>query len=258
MGEAIDNGVAGNGAGGEKAVPFAPSSFVSDSVDLSIFSLEDVVARFKDTEKKRNTKSEPENEAEMRWHLRSAPGELLSSLRVVSAHLGVSRAVLTRCMSRHLIDWYTNALDLDSLSKDFDDIYDSIKLRAYSTLRYQADPPAEFRLVGHVERCDIAISTINWVSGRLTDLRGLLGIDTGDLFVLGLIWSLTMLDNKIWDSESVDRFFLPEVFNFETLVADRRIDVLALRMKYDHREKVGYNSHIFVQGIEVAGKVSTN
>ena len=231
-------------------VSIHPSSFSDEQPDLSKFSLEDVVSRFKDAEKKRNTKTEPENEAEVRWHLRSAPGELISSIRIVSAHLGVSRAVLTRCMSRHLIDWYINSLGLDSLSRDFDDIFDCIKKRAYSTLRYQAEHPAEFRLVGHIERCNTAISTISWVSGKLTDIHDLLGVDSGDLLTIGLMWSLTMLETRDLDNISVDKFFMPEVFNLETLIAERRIDVVALRMKYEHRELVNYSDHIFVKDAE--------
>ena len=85
-------------------VSIHPSSFTDDLPDLSILSLEEVIARFKDTEKRRNAKSEPENESEVFWHVRSAPGELMSSLRVVASHLGISRAVLTKCMSRQLVD----------------------------------------------------------------------------------------------------------------------------------------------------------
>ena len=229
------------------SVSIHPSSFADELPDLSKMSLEEVVARFKDVEKKRNSKSEPESEAEVLWRVRSVPSELLSSLRVVSAQAGVSRAVLTRCMSRHVSDWYTNSLGLDKLAKEYDEVYGSIKKRAYFTLRHQADHPAEFRFVGHVEPSSSSISTIQWVTGKLSDLRELLCVTANDLLMIGFMWSLTTLENRGFDRETIEKSFEPEVFNFETLVADRKADILALRMKYEYRESINYNDRIFVR-----------
>ena len=65
--------------------------------------------------------------------------------------------------------------------------------------------------------------------------------------MMGFVWGLTTLENRDWDRETIEKSFAPEVFNFETLVADRRADVLSLRTKYEYRESVGYNDHIFVK-----------
>jgi hypothetical protein len=70
-------------------------------------------------------------------------------------------------------------------------------------------------------------------------------MDIGDLLMLGFMWSLTTLEHREWDANTITRFFDPEVFNFETLVADRRVDVLALHMKFNNRESSGYGDRVF-------------
>src|SRR3990172_8744579 len=141
-------------------VSIHPSSFTDDLPDLSILPLEEVVARFKDVERKRNTKSEPDSEAEVFWAVRRAPVELVSSLKIVAAHLGVSRAVLTKCMSRHVVDWYSNSLKLNELTASFEDIYSKIKLRGYTTLRIQAENPAKFSYANQPEDVYVSLSVI--------------------------------------------------------------------------------------------------
>ena len=226
-------------------VSIHPSSFTDDQPDLSILSLEEVVARFKDTEKRRNSKTEPDNEVEVFWHIRSAPGELMSSLRVVASRLGISRSVLTKCMSRQLVDWYSNSLGLTKLSEDYNNVYSDIKRQAYSTLRVQAENPPTFSFVSRVEQIDTTASTIRWVVSKLTEMHEFVGLTAHDLFMVGLMWCLTQLENREWDKNVIERFFEPEVYNFETLVVDRSADLMALQMKFQHREATNYNDHIF-------------
>ncbi len=232
-----------------------PTEFAHELPDISKYSLESVVAMFKDTEKKRNLKTEPDDQAEVHWRIRSSPRELLSSIRVVAAHLGVSRAVLTRCMSHQIADWLSNALGLDSLEREYTDIYNQIKLQAYSTLRIQAENPARFSFVGPKEATKTSISTIQWVVNKASQISEFLGLDVGDILTLGFLWSLTTLEHREWDENTIDRFFLPEVFNFETLVADRKVDVWALRMKYENRESTNYNSRIYPQSKSTSQQV---
>lgn len=233
---------------GKKAGPsIHPSDFAHELPDLSQYSLEDVVARFKDTEKRRDVSSEPRTEAEVLWPVRAAPRELLSSLNLAAQNLGVSRSVLTRCMSHQLVDWYANALGLQKLTGEYDNIYRSIKQQAYSTLRVQAENPPKFVFYESCEKEHTSISTIRWVSGVLSSTKAVLGMSAHDLLMIGLIWSLTTLANKDWDKQTVDKFFRPEVYNFETFLVDRKADIAALRMKYDYREKTHYNDNIFIK-----------
>lgn len=227
-------------------VSLRPTAFSDDLPDLSQLSLEDVVARFKDTEKRRRLDTEPENESEVRWRVRSAPCELLSSLRIVSGNLGVSTAILTKCMSHQLADWYANSLGLDRLSVEYHEVFRLIKAQTYSTLRWQAEHPAEFKFVGSVDVARTSVSTIKWVVARLSAVQDVVGVSVHNLFMMGLMWSLTTVAHREWDGNTVSRFFAPEVFNFETFVADRKVDVAALRMKFDNREKAHYNDHIFI------------
>ncbi len=218
------------------AVSVKPSSFADDRPDLSILSLEEVVARFKDVEKKRNINTTPEVEAEVPWMVRSAPVELVSSLKVVSARLGVARSVLTKCMSRQVMDWYSNSLGLDRLVTEYEGVYAKIKLRGYTTLRIQAENPSKFSYANQPEDTRTSLSTIRWVIGKLGDVRDIIGVKRVDLLLVGLAWSLTTLANREWDEVNIIRYFLPEANNISILIRDRLVDVKALREKYEIRE----------------------
>ena len=219
-------------------VSIAPSSFSDDLPDLSVLSLEEVVARFKDVEKRRNARSEPEKEAEVFWAVRRAPVELMSSLRIVSAHFGISRAVLTKCMSRQVADWYANSLGLDELESAYNDIYSRIKLKGYTTLRIQAENPAKFSFANQPEDVYVSISTIRWVLAKLGDVRGIVGVSSTDLLLAGFCWSLTTLENRDWDRFNIETLFKGEARNISMLVRDRLVDVHSLSAKFQVREEL--------------------
>lgn len=220
-----------------RPVSLHPDSFTADFPDLSKFTLEEVVSRFKDVEKKRTVNTEPESEAEAHWAVRSAPVELSSSLKVVSARMGISRNVLTKCMSRQVVDWYSNALGIEKLMNDYNDIYSKIKLKSYTTLRIQAEHPARFCYACQPEPVNISISTIRWVLGKLGEVREVIGVYAQDLLLSGMCWSLTTLENKDWDRSNIEKFFVPEADNIRTLISDRIIDIVGLQEKYKNREK---------------------
>lgn len=224
-------------AGKPRALSFCPASFSDDLPDLSLMSLEEVVSMFKDTERKRNQRTEPDNEAEVRWLARATPIELVSSLRLVAGDLGVSVSVLTRCMSRQLADWYANRLDVANLSDSYTRIYRQIKRRSYTTLRIQAENPASFSYAHQPEQGRVSFSTIRWIVGVLSELHTVLGIKSIDLFMIGMVWSLTTLANKDIDASNIDRYFLPEVHSMEIMLKDRAVDIEALNRKYLIREE---------------------
>ncbi len=227
------------------SVSIHPASFSDELPDLSKMPLEEVVARFKDTEKRRSVKSEPENEAELLWPVRYAPVDLMSSLKVVAARLGISRRVLTKCMSRHLADWYTNSLELDALKAEYDTIYSKIKMKGYSTLRIQAENPAKHSYAVPTERADVSLSTIRWVIAKLMETKEVIGVNGTNLLLVGLAWSLTTLENSDWDRRSIERYYLPETTNLSVLIRDRLTDVRALYAKYNYREESGYNEVVY-------------
>lgn len=220
------------------AVPIGVSSFSDELPDLSTFSLEEVVARFKDVEKRRTAHVEPDSEQEVYWMIRRAPVELMSSLRIVSARLGISRSVLTKCMSRQVADWYANSLGLDKLSGEYNEIYNKIKLKGYTTLRIQAENPAKFSYHYQPEEAHASITTIRWMLAKLSDIREVVGVYAVDLFLVGLAWSLTTLENSDWDASNIDSIFRPEADSIRVLVQDRLIDIRSLYAKYNLREGV--------------------
>ena len=229
----------------QSTISISPTSFTEDMPDLSVLSLEEVISRFGDTEKRRNRTSEPESEAEVTWPLRQAPIELLSSLRLISYQLGVSRRVLTKCMSRHMVDWYVHGLGLDLLKLEYDTIYSKIKKKGYSTLRVQAEHPARFSYACPLEATKTSLSSIRWVVAKLQEVRDIVGVSCTDLLLSGMAWSLTTLEHRDWDQRSIERLFLPEVCNISTLVNDRMADVRALCSKFNYRESIGYNSQVY-------------
>jgi hypothetical protein len=200
-------------------------------------SLEAVVSRFKDGEKKRNTRSEPDGQAEIFWPVRRAPSELLSSIKVVSNRLNVTRSVLTKCMSRHAISWYEQSASLSQLTADFNCIYAKIKQRGYPALRHQADNLSGFEFVQPCDSLHISISTIAWVLSELRDIDEVARVGATDLLLLGFCWSLTTLDNQDWDRVSIETSFAPEVANWDEFLLDRITDVQGLSEKYDRREQ---------------------
>lgn len=218
-----------------KPVSLQPSTFTDDLPDLSKMSLEEVVARFKDSEKKRNIHSEPEGEQEVPWMLHSAPNELMSSLKIVSAHMGVPRSILTKCMSRQVIDWYNNDLGAGNIISTYNGVFSKIKLKSYRSLRVQAENPARFGYVFPKEDAHTSISTIRWTTARLGELRDAIGVPAIDLLLVGFCWCLTTLENRDWDRRNIERFFVAESENMSCLVVDRGIDIESLVKKYDYR-----------------------
>jgi len=219
-------------------VSLRPSSFTDELPDLSKVPLEEVVARFKDVEKRRNIRTEPESEAEVFWAVRRAPVELMSSLRIVSTRLGVSRSVLTKCMSRQVADWYANSLNLPELQSAYDDIYSKIKLKGYTTLRIQAENPAKFSYANQPEDVRVSVASIRWAVSRLDSVKDILGTGITSLLLSGFCWSLTTLENRDWDAHNIDSVFRAEAGNISVLIKDRHVDVRALYAKFGIREGV--------------------
>lgn len=221
-----------------RPVSLQPSTFTDDLPDLSKMSLEEVVARFKDVEKKRTSGVEPESEREVFWAIRHAPVELVSSLNVASEHLNVTRAVLTKCMSRQVVDWYANTPALTELSISHREVYAKIKRRKYTVLRIQAENPPKFSFFQQPEPVKVSINTIRWVLAKLSTVQTVIGMSVTDLLLAGFCWSLTTLDDCDWDSESIKQSFQPEVENIAIILKCRAIDVRSLFTKFQMFEEL--------------------
>ena len=223
-------------AGTPSSVSIHPSSFTDELPDMSKVPLEEVVARFKDAEKRRTARTEPDSEAHVFWPVRVAPVELLSSISIMAVHLGVSRSVLTKCMSRQVVDWYTNSLGLSELTDSFNIIYGKIKLRGYTTLRIQAEHPAKFSFAQQGEPAYRSVCTVRWVMSKMNGIHDVLGVNSTDLLLAGFCWSLTTLDNSSWDETNINTVFAPEARNMSVLVQDRLVDIHSLYAKFSLRE----------------------
>lgn len=214
--------------------------FGKDDDNLAELSLESVVARFQEKESKRPAKYDSEaSEAEAARvvFVQHSPVELLSSLRAVATSLGVSRSLLTKCLSHQLIDWYNTSLGMSRLEVEYQDIYSRIQKRCYTTLRIQAENPAAFAFSSlEPLRRPTSLTTIGWAWSRLSEIRDVTGVNATDLLLVGLVFCLTTSEGK-QDDHTIRTCFLPERHSMEMLVRDRIIDVEALRKKYELRER---------------------
>jgi Pyruvate/2-oxoacid:ferredoxin oxidoreductase gamma subunit len=150
-------------------------------------------------------------------------------------------------MSRHLADWYANSLGMLKLAASYNEIYRLIKYQTYSTLRLQAESPAKFTFVHSLDDAKTAISTIRWVVAKMREANDVIHIDIPNLVMIGFMWSLTTLEHAEWDDNAINRFFAPEVYNFEVFVSERQIDIQSLWSKYQRRESTNYNDRIYVR-----------
>jgi hypothetical protein len=222
-------------------VSIHPKTFTDDLPDLSKMSLEEVVARFKDVEKKRNDKTEPRMEQESYWPVYHAPVELMSSLTMLAEHLDVSRAILTKCLSRQVVDWYANSDNLTEITTSYKEIYTKIKRRGYTVLRIQAENPAKFSFWQQPEPTKTSVNTIQWVLAKLREVQSVVGVSVIDLLLAGFCWSFTTLEDRGWDAENVARFFQPEVDNMDVIFKCRLLDVRGLYTKFQLFEEVRKN-----------------
>jgi hypothetical protein len=178
----------------------------------------------------------PVNESECGLHIRSAPESLISSLGAIASRVHVDRAVLTRCLTHQVIDWYARVLNLEEISQQFESIYEQVRVggKPYSWLRKRMDQVSSFAFQS-VENVDVQISTIRWGVGRLHLLGRPIHAGANSLLLVGLARSITTLENKDWDSHNIEDYYLPEVECMLDIVSDLSIDVDSWRAKYDRR-----------------------
>jgi len=206
-----------------KGIPIAPSQFAEDGGLLDT-SMEDVVSMFSDREKRRYKDArESELEQEVVISAKVTPMGLVATLDAASYQLGLSRAMLTRCLSHHISAWF------DSLSS----------LNQLSELYYQAHSKAVS--MGHPELCinlrdggysyansltrnPTTFRSIAWLQNKLSKLVAPLGLPISVLFHAGLCWSLSTSQCDVY-CLTIEGFLKPEVERFSEYVGARFIQV---------------------------------
>lgn len=190
-------------------------------------SLEDVVKHYASDEKRRK-RGDDSGDAKQR-HVSAMITELASSVKVVAARSGVSQTILTRCMARHSLCWYTEVLRLDELSNEYMVVFLEAK-KGHTVIRKQMQQ-INFESLVPYEPGDSWWDVPNFVSLIHNEWREPMSAETYTLLMYGIAWSLTTLRHQEWDGYNIETYFLPEVRHFEKMLAYRRIDLEAFQSK---------------------------
>ena len=200
-------------------------------IPLHELSLEEVVAKFKDAEKKRHEATDPDQQVIDRF-VRVTPVGLLTSLKSVAKNLNVSRRLLTCCLTPQIVSWLGDALGLDVIVEGYGGLYEEVRKRTrLYPIRKQMESRARF-FFDRPEPVETSVSTIRWAASRLAKYGFCLGATWDELFLSGLAWSLTTLEQKEWDQENIDNVFLPEVRSVTLQVGDTKDDMECFACKY--------------------------
>jgi hypothetical protein len=200
-------------------------------VPLYQLSLEEVVMKLKDGEKKRHNETEPSQQAIDRA-IRVAPLGLVTSLRSVATRLDVSRRVLTCCLAPQVVSWYGEALGLDVVSGEYGGLYEEVrqKVKLYPIKR-QMESRARF-FFDRPEPVNASVGVIRWAASKLASYGFCLGAAWDELLLSGLAWSVTTLEHQEWDPENIETIFLPEVRSVKLQVEDTKDDMACFACKY--------------------------
>lgn len=193
--------------------------------------LEEVVAKFKDGEKKRHNETEPEQQVIDRF-VRATPLGLVTSLKSVANNLDVSRRLLTCCLTPQIVSWYGEALGLDVVVGEYGSLYEEVRRKTtLYPIKRQMESRARF-FFDRPEPVETSVSTIRWAASKLAAYGSCLGATWDELFLSGLAWSITTLEHQEWDQENIAAIFLPEVKSVRLQVGDTKDDMACFACKY--------------------------
>ncbi len=218
-----------------KGIPIAPSQFAEDGGLLDL-TMEDVVSLFLEREKRRHKDAkEDENQSEVVVSAKATPMGLLAVLNLASEDLGISRSMLTKCLSHQVACWYDSISTLGQLHESFYAAYG----RAISA--------------GHPDLCDgfrntsyqydhaltdqsTTLRTIMWVFNKLSRLATPLGLSPTMLFHIGLCWSVARSSNEVYKG-TIDRFLRVEPDKLTRYVGERFVHVKGFVERVEYRLK---------------------
>ncbi len=190
-------------------VDINPSSFAEDGGVLDL-SMEEVVAFFLDTEKRRHkTAKEDENQQEDTITYRVVPMGLVMSLDATSRSLGITRALLTRCLSHQIAAWFDSMDRLRDLVELFNIAHDAAYEYGYPDLYDDMHPKYIF---ANTAPRTVSFRTIRWVKNKLFAISQPVGIPAGALFIIGLCYALTRTAEN--SKGTVDKYLSAEVSQF--------------------------------------------
>lgn len=169
-------------------------------------------------EAKRKRDDGEEGQRDVPLTFRSAPEGLLSAVHSISAMTGISKAIITRCLSHHVLSWYQSmpqVVELEGLHKT---VY--LSADGYPDIsRLLERPSYEF----HHPAADIprtSIRTVSFVMGYLDGVSVTLGVSVFRLFLSGLCWSVAT-NAEGWAGQYVRKYLDPEWKRMERHLRER-------------------------------------
>jgi len=174
--------------GKKSGVSLRPTSFTSDR-NLLEASMEDVVSLYIDKEKQRHkVAKDDENQQECVVSCRVVPTGLLMALDTQADRLGVSRSMLTRCLSHQVMAWYGSIQRINDLVEVFGITRNAANDFGYPDLYDSMVPIYEFV---NTSPKNTTFRTIRWVKSGLAQISRPLCTATNTLLAVGYCFSLT-------------------------------------------------------------------
>ena len=172
----------------DKSVSLNPNAFAEDGGVLDL-SLEEVVSLFIDKEKHRHRDAkDDENQQETMFTFRGVPNGLMMALDGNARRLGITRAMLTRCVSHQIVSWYDSLPRIIEIAGMFNIVCDAAEEYGYPDLY---DNMALNYSFASSSLRGVSFRTITWVKNKLFSISAPLGVPAGALFIVGLCYSLT-------------------------------------------------------------------
>jgi len=211
-------------------------SHASDDGGLLDMSTEEVIAVFIEREKRRHADGhEDETQKEVRIAARGAPVGLLYLLDDIAHNIGVSRAIITRCLSHRVAAWF------DTISSIRDLVTDYYEAHRKALKHGHAEVIHRHRFMSYYKFQDLSegyagFYTIGWVRSKLYDISVPLGVPTFPLFAIGLCESLsaTTSEDYIGTTDPLKK----EVGLFLQHIGQRGIEISMLLRSVEYRAGV--------------------
>jgi len=198
-----------------------PSQFAEDGGLLDL-SLSEVVSLFQDKEKRRHKDAkDDENQQEDMVGCRSVPMGLLMALDGNARRLGITRAMLTRCLSHQVVVWLDSLTRIGEITGMFNIACDAAEEYGYPDLYERMAPVYSF---ASASPKSVSLRTIRWVKNKLLAVSQPVGVPSSAIFAIGLCYSLTRAGGET--KGTIRKYLATEVDNFVSHVDERSVWVV--------------------------------
>ena len=202
----------------ERPVNLAPSAF--QEPDVYELPADEVLRLLHRQESKRGRDSGEPSQREVAVEFRSAPEGLFVVLDHISLKTGMSRAVITKCLSHKVMAWYRNIPQVGELVRLYREVHlsadgypDAVRLLNRSAYEFSHTADVEER--GRLR-------SIAFVRSYLSELGPVLGAPAYRLFLSGICWAISTSTEE-WSEQSVNQYLVPEGEHLMAYINERML-----------------------------------